>query len=149
LSNPDVIAVIALLDLYGPTFYNPLKHTVSERYVWAKTELENKVQSNRFFQYFAVHEVEAWLLSNPNIFPDYFSRADLKRVEHPETVNFEEPPSKFLNRVYKSKTGQSYKKVSQGQQLFKRLDPSIAYDKCPYLKQLLDKMLEVAKLNGF
>jgi hypothetical protein len=150
LNNNDVIAVVALLDLHGPTFYPPSRQSVSDRYSWAKANLEGKVQNPKFFQFFAVHEVEAWLLSDPGIFPDYyFSSSDERRIEHPETVNFNEPPGKFLNRIYRSRTGQNYKKVSQGQQLFKKLDPLVAYDKCPYLKELLDKMLEKAKQSGF
>ena len=59
LSQPNVIAVIALLDLYGPTFYPDNKSTVEERYQWAKRNLEDKVDRPNFFQFFAVHEVEA------------------------------------------------------------------------------------------
>jgi hypothetical protein len=35
--------------------------------------------------------------------------------------------------------------VVNGKELFRRLDPNIAYGKCPNLKELLDKMLELAK----
>ena len=36
----DVIAVISLLDLYGPTFYPPDRTTVSECFLWAKKKSE-------------------------------------------------------------------------------------------------------------
>ena len=145
LDQPDVIAVIALLDLYGPTIYPDSEKGVSERFEWAKSELESKVNNARFFQFFAVHEVEAWLLSDPNIFAaDIRSRFN-KSIQRPEEVDFDEPPSKVLNRIYKEKTGHRYLKVTHGQQLFKKLDPSLAYDKCPYLQRLLDKMLEISK----
>lgn len=42
-SGSDVIAVIALLDLYGPIFYPASKQTARERYEWAKNYLEGKV----------------------------------------------------------------------------------------------------------
>lgn len=42
LSRGDVIAVVALLDLYGPTFYPDDKNTPDERYEWAKRYLEEK-----------------------------------------------------------------------------------------------------------
>jgi hypothetical protein len=72
LEGPDkneVIAVISLLDLYGPTFYPDHLKKSKERYDWAKNDIEGKVNQAKFFQFFAVHEVEAWLLSEPNIFP--------------------------------------------------------------------------------
>jgi hypothetical protein len=146
LEKTDVLAVIALLDLYGSCDFPPSKHSVSERYDWAKRELESKVNNPKFFQFFAVHEVEAWLLSNPDIFPSQI-KSSINKAPRPEEVDFDEPPSKLLNHIYKIKTGRNYKKVTQGQQLFKKLDPDTAYDKCPYLKQLLDKMLEISDTN--
>jgi hypothetical protein len=149
LEKNDVMAVIALLDLYGPAIYPPQKTGVNERYEWAKNGLEKKVGNPRFFQFFAVHEVEAWLLSDPSVFPQEIRNSFNKKIAQPETVNFDEPPGELLNRLYLAKTEHRYKKVVQGQQLFKKLDPFIAYNKCPYLKRLLDKMLEIASGNGF
>jgi hypothetical protein len=65
----DIVGVIALLDLYGPTIYPSGKRTAKQRYEWAKGELEGKVNHDRFRQFFAVHETEAWLLSDPDLFP--------------------------------------------------------------------------------
>jgi hypothetical protein len=144
LEKSDVIAVVALLDLYGPAIYPADKVSVAERYKWAKTYLEGQVNSPRFFQFFAVHEVEAWLLSDPQIFSFEIRNSLGKKSEHPETVNFNEPPGKLLDRLFKQKTEHTYKKVTQGQQLFKKLDPFVAYGKCPYLKQMLDKMCDIA-----
>jgi hypothetical protein len=67
-SQKDIIGVIALLDLYDPTFYPKDKTTALERYHWAKEELERQVGHPKFRQFFAIHEVEAWLLSEPNLF---------------------------------------------------------------------------------
>lgn len=147
VERAEVITVIALLDLYGSCTFPPSKKSVSERYDWAKHELESKVNNAKFLQFFAVHEVEAWFLSNPDIFPSQVKSSINNKTHRPEEVDFDEPPSKLLNRVYRLKTGRDYKKVTQGQQLFKKLDPSNAYDKCPYLKQLLDKMLELANAH--
>jgi len=60
-------------------------------------------------------------------------------------VNFDEPPAKLLERLYSMHTNRSYKKVVNGKELFGKLDPNIAYQKCPKLKELLDKMFELAK----
>jgi hypothetical protein len=148
LGGPDqneIIAVISLLDLYGPTFYPINLKKSKERYDWAKNDIEGKVNQAKFFQFFAVHEVEAWLLSEPDIFPVDVKRAFPRKISHPETVNFNEPPGKLLERLYPLHVGRSYKKVVNGKELFGKLDPSIAYSKCPSLKELLDKMLDLAK----
>ena len=140
----DIIAVISLLDLYGPTFYPTHLTDSKERCLWAKKELESRVGHPRFFQFFAVHEIEAWLLSEPGIFPSDVKRALPEKIRHPENVNFDEPPAKLLERLYPQNIGRSYKKVVNGKELFRKLDPNIAYGKCPNLKQLLDKMLALA-----
>lgn len=148
LDGPDkneIIAVISLLDLYGPTFYPSNLKECKERYDWAKKEIEDKVNQPKFFQFFAVHEVEAWLLSEPNIFPVGVKGAFPAKIQHPEKVNFDEPPAKLLGRLYPLHVRRSYKKVVNGKELFGKLDPNVAYKKCPRLQELLDKMLELAQ----
>ncbi len=148
LEGPDrdkVIAVISLLDLYGPTFYPNNMKDSDERYSWGKENIEGKVCHPNFFHFFAVHEIEAWLLSDPSIFPDKIQKSFPGKVKEPESVNFNDPLGKLLERLYEKKTGRSYKKVVNGRELFHRLDPNIAYMRCPKLKELLDKMLELAK----
>ncbi|MDZ7700057.1 MAG: DUF4276 family protein [Deltaproteobacteria bacterium] len=103
LEDEDVIAVFAILDLYGPTIYPNGVRNVSERYKWAKSHLEGKVGDTRFHQHFAVHETEAWLFSNLNLFPGPIKTALPAGVEKPEEINFDEPPSKLLEKLYKEK----------------------------------------------
>lgn len=143
----DIIAVIALIDLYGPTYPKELI-TADERYDWSKKDLEKKVNHPKFHQFFAVHETEAWLLADPNLFPLEVKRALPAKAMNPETVNSTEPPAKLLEELYSLKTGRKYKKVTNGRELFGRLDPNVAYGKCPRLKELLDKMLELAGAAG-
>ncbi len=144
LKNKDTIAVVALLDLYGPD-YPVEKKTLVERYEWAKQDLEKKVNKKEFHVFFAVHELEAWLLSDPSIFPENVRKAFPGKISQPEEINFNEPPGKLLKRLYKQKIQENYKKAAYGNELFLKLDPEIAYNKCPYLKKLLDTMLELAK----
>lgn len=144
-ANDEIVAVISILDIYGPTIYPQNVASSGERYVWAKKHIEKLVGHPKFFQFFAVHEVEAWLLSEPNIFPLEVKKAFPGKIGSPETVNFDEPPAKLLDRLYFSHTGRSYKKVVNGKELFGKLDPDTAYQKCPKLKDLLDKMLELVK----
>lgn len=145
LSQDSVIAVIALLDLYGLTIYPNNKNTATERYAWAKQHLEGKVDQPNFFQFFAVHEVEAWLLCAPSIFPNSVRPLVEKLSKSPEAINNTMPPAKRLNDIYQRKTKRRYKKVTYGKDLFTKLDPNVAYKKCPRLKELLDAMLKLAK----
>jgi hypothetical protein len=141
----DVIAVIGLLDLYGASLPYPAdKTTATDRYAWAKQHLEDKVAHQQFRQHFAVHETEAWLLSSVNIFPAEIKAGLVSKTQHPEQVNFNEPPAKLLDRLYLSKTNRHYKKVVNGTELFAKLDPEIAYSKCPSVKSLLDDMQQLA-----
>lgn len=140
----NIIAVISLLDLYGPTIYPDHITHMNKRYDWAKKYIEQKVNLSKFYQFFAVHEVEAWLLSQPEIFPVKIQSAFPKKIQKPERVNFYEPPSKMLERIYSQKTHRSYKKVLNGKQLFDKLDPKMAYQKCPKLKEFFDKLFELA-----
>ena len=152
LSNPqekdDIIAVIALLDLYGPTFYPGNKATASERYSWAKAHMERQVGHPKFRQFFAVHETEAWLLSDPGIFPKGVQEALEDKYPAPEKVNSQNHPAKLLKELYKTRLKRTYVKTAEGKVLFRKLDPQTAYDKCPKLKALLDEMLSLARLAG-
>ena len=145
----DVIAVIALLDIYGMQLLYPKEiSSVEERFDWAKKHLQGEVNHSKFHQFFAVHETEAWLLSEPKLFPTEIAKILKGKAEKPETVNHDEPPAKLLEHLYISKTGHGYKKVTEARNLFPILDPDIAYEKCPYLKMLLDEMLALAKAAG-
>lgn len=152
LSGPrqaEVIAVVGLLDLYGPNFYPADKTTTEERYVWGKTQFEREVGLERFRMFFAVHEFEAWLLSQPDIFPREVKEAlPNAKTSQPERVNFNEPPAQLLDRIYKQATKKNYKKTTYGKQLFLKLDPFVTVSKCPYLKIMLDEMLQLARTAG-
>jgi hypothetical protein len=141
----DIIAVISLLDLYGPTIYPKNLTDPEKRYDWAKKHIEAKVNQKKFFQFFAVHEVEAWLLSQPEIFSSKIREAFPKKIQNPEKVNFDEPPAKMLEALYKKQTKRSYKKIVNGKELFGKLNPEIVYDKCHRFKELMDTMLVLAK----
>jgi hypothetical protein len=141
----EIIAVIGLLDLYGPRFYPVDKTTADERFAWGKDHFEKEVNLDKFRLFFAVHEFEAWLLSQPDIFSQQIKDALSNKVAQPEKVNFNEPPAQLLDRVYKQKTKRNYKKTTYGKQLFAKLDPIVAVSRCPYLKAMLDEMLFLAK----
>lgn len=143
-SGQKVVGAIGLLDLYGPTFYPSDVKTVEERYEWGKAHIEKRVDHSRFRQHFAVHETEAWLLSDPLLLPKKVSAALPSKASAPETVNFDQPPAKLLGRLYGEKLRRTYKKVTDGANLFRQLDPNVASRKCPHLKRVLTDMLALA-----
>lgn len=147
-AGADVIGVIGLLDLYGPTFYPPDITLANARRAWAKKHIETAVGHPRFRQHFAVHELEAWLLAAPTLLPADVAKALPGKCEHPETVNFNEPPAQLLERLYRAKLKRSYRKLVDGADLFRQLDPEVAAAKCPQLRALLDDMLALAKAAG-
>jgi hypothetical protein len=136
--SKDLVAVIGLLDLYGPKFFPEGMNSVDEKYLWAKQHMEDKVGSPRFRQHFAVHELEAWLFSDPSIFSEAIASEVEKVTNDPEKVNSNQPPAKFLHNLYLEKTNKTYKKVTEGNRLFAKLDPEIVRDKCPYFKLFTD-----------
>ena len=144
----DVIAVVALLDLYGLQIPYPVEaSSVAERIAWGTKHLEQQVSEARFRQFFAVHETEAWLLSQPGLFSAEVAKSLKGKAEKPELINSDEPPAKLLDRLYKTAAGRSYKKVTEARNLFPKLDPTVAYAKCPNLKGLLDAMLSMMETD--
>lgn len=85
------------------------------------------------------------MLSQPELFPDEVRRRLPDKIERPETVNFTEPPSQLLGRLYRDTLRRTYKKIVNGRELFERSDPEVAYNKCPRLRELLDEMLRLAR----
>jgi hypothetical protein len=135
------------LDLYGAPLSFPPTLTTDAKYTWAKAELEHQVGDTRFQQHFAVHETEAWLLSDLEIFPIAIRNSLESCSNRPESVNLQQPPAKRLDQLYRA-NGREYKKVEDGSALFNKLDPNRAYERCPHLKMLLDEMLTLAKSAG-
>lgn len=142
LNKARLCGVVGLIDYYGSSLQYP-HDTVEKNYVWAKRELETRVGDPRFRQHFAVHETEAWLLSDRGIFPrDIIDH--LPKTPKPEAINLHNPPSHRLKDLYWRKEGKKYKKSLDGPNLFGKLDPELAYSRCPHLKLLLDDLLGLA-----
>ena len=144
----EIIAAIGVLDLYGVDYYPSWLSSVDERYDWLCEYFRKEVNHTKFRMYCAVHELEAWILSQPQLLPPPVRRALPGRVQDPEEINFDEPPSKLLRRLYREKLQTGYKKTVDGTNLFAKLDPVGARDRCPYLRSMLDEMLDLATAAG-
>jgi hypothetical protein len=138
--------VFGLVDLYGipQSRIDLLKcATIRDKVETARAYIRNLVlplYRNRFRQHFAVHEVEAWLLACPEVWPRAV-RDEIQR-RPPEEVNFNEPPAKYLKRIL----GGRYKKKAMAMNLFPRINPQAASEKCYYLNALMQDLLRVAKI---
>jgi len=145
----EIIAAIGLLDLYQAADWPKRQRSVRERYEWAAELYEKRVAHEKFRMFFAVHETEAWLLSDAGIFPREVARR-LKPhwVAAPEKVDFSHPPASRLHSCYRFALRRQYRKATDGPNLLARLDPATAYEKCPYLKRMLDEMLAMAGETG-
>ncbi len=152
----DLIAVVGLLDLKGPEahhFYPPGVTAIQDRYEWGKRKIEQYVDHPKFHMFFAVHEIEAWLFSQPEIFPEFIREALFEGLPEPEEIDFDTPPSKRLKKTYDTLIQQksishAYRKTGHGRKFFNSLDPERAYAKCPYLRKMLDALLSVSKKAG-
>jgi hypothetical protein len=135
LDDPNCLGVIGLLDWYG---FPRNDANVEE----ARARLQASVSHSRFRQHFAVHETEAWLLSDLRLFPKAVS--PLLPKNDPEKINLRHPPSKALETAYRrALKNKPYDKI-KGARLFTELDPDLAAGRCPHLKLLLDDLLELA-----
>jgi uncharacterized protein DUF4276 len=146
--SDQTIALFALLDLYGPDFYPGHARTAMQRTGWAKAHFEKLVGHRKFRMFFAVHDIEAWFLSDLSLFPQPIRKALGSKAKNPEGVNFNSPPKKLLRRLYRDRLNQTYKEVTHGYDLFSKLDPSVAAARCPQLRAMLDEMVKLAKAAG-
>jgi hypothetical protein len=147
--NNEIIAVIALIDMYGLELeYPPEINTVQQRSQWATQFFEETVSNDKFRVFFAIHETEAWLLSDPDIFQKNIRNSFPARFNKPESVNFNEPPSVHLNGLYLTHLNQRYRKILDGTTLFEKLDPDIVCKKCPSFKLMMESLLQLARDAG-
>ena len=105
--------------------------------------MQQRVNDPRYRHHFAIHEVEAWILSQPELLPPAVAKKLPGKVAQPETVNFNEPPAKLLDRLYNEVLRKDYKKVVEGIKLFSKLDPLVVYNKCPAFKGLANDLLDL------
>lgn len=142
LRDEGTVAV-GLLDLHGPTFYPPNISTTRARYKWAKKKFEDAVGDDRFVHHFAVHETEAWIFAEPTVLPPEI-RSAIPRKD-PETINFDEPPSRLLARLYRDRLKRRYQKLIDGVPMLQRVSPDIVYERCEHFRLLADDLLRLAR----
>lgn len=145
LQRQDVLGVVSLLDLYGPTFYPDTVRSSRERWDFGRKHVQDMHPDPRFRHFFACHEFEAWLFSNPSLFPAPVRQIWPSKLKAPEEINFTQTPKTRLDALYEKALGKGYKPTRDGKALFGKLDPEAAAEKCPRLKEFLHGLLEMAK----
>lgn len=146
-NSGEIIGAVGLIDLYqSPRPENV--SSVEQRIQILRQRIIDEVAHPRFSQHFAVHETEAWLLSDLTIFPENTRSAFPGKCAMPEQVNFDEPPAALLSSIYRNRLKRPYRKVIDGKNLFLNLDPNAARKKCPYLRGMMDSMLATARAAG-
>lgn len=148
LQSPVTLAVFGLLDLHHLVLPVPYPRNASraQRIAFARNQITGLIAPGdraRFHQCFAAQETEAWLLSDPALFPDI--TLPPPAVARPEEVNDQVPPSVLLDRLLRQGGGRGYKKTTRARDLFPKLDPNVVYSKCPNFRAMLDDMLAVAQ----
>ncbi len=148
----EPVAAIGIADLKDPidhSFFPANVTTVGDRYDYGVSRIQEQVGDPRFRMYFSVHELEAWLLAQPALLPPEIQPALDEIAADPEEVNFDEPPGRLLERLFREAVNRRelrhpYRKMKHGVRFFRQLDPEIAYGKCPYLSRMLDDVLALA-----
>lgn len=146
LKPGDIGFIFGLLDLYGLPEKFIYGNNSAEKIKTARQRIEDQLPpgvKSRFAQHFAVHETEAWLLSRPDLFPGV--NIPPSWGNKPEEINFDHPPAKRLEKLYREKK-LKYKKTTMAKNLFPQLDPQLVAGKCHYLSQLLHDLLTQAQL---
>jgi hypothetical protein len=158
--SDEVTGVISLLDLYGPTFYPRDMATVQQRYGWGRAYMEDRVQryfrdngvsvelAEKYKHFFAVHEIEAWFVSQPSLFRDEVKAALAALKRKPEEINFDAPPCKLLEKLHMQLYKKRYRKTKNALNFFPKLNVDEVAAKCPYLKLMLDELVAMAIAAG-
>jgi hypothetical protein len=145
-----VVAVFTLVDLYGT---NQVQHSRDDELAQKIVNVQNWLQKGllakirkKFHPHVSVHEIEAWLLAEGNCLAKRLNDKTIQPDPQAETRNFENPPSRRLQALFKSRS-KNYLKIQDGTALFQDADFETVYTSCPYFKAFYDDLKVVAEAN--
>jgi hypothetical protein len=88
--------------------------------------------------------LEAWLLSQPDIFPAE-TRKDVQALSaKPEEVDLGQPPKRRLREIFEHRLKRGYQPRIDGAKLFRKLDPQELRNKCPLFRAMVDELAALA-----
>ena len=143
-------AIFTLIDLYGlkKNMYNLSDETrlkVEKLIKWLKDEFEEGIL-DKFHPHLAVHETEAWFLAEEKVLSKMLG-TKIKRFSNPESINFEDHPSKRLNKLFLKNLQRRYIKgglYGDDRKMFENMILEKTAEKCPYLKAFYNDLKTTA-----
>jgi hypothetical protein len=138
LRQPDVIAVFALVDLYGSGF-----NTVQQ----VKAELTRRVSRDcraQFHPHVAVNELEAWIFADEDALSNWLGHR-VGPFPTPERLNRQTPPASRLRTLTSRHAPRKLTtKRAFAQELFGQVDAEKIYQKCPNFRAFVDDLRQTA-----
>ena len=89
--------------------------------------------------FYMIQEMEAWILSQPNVLDKFYCEALSKHIPKKHAVLIAEPDRELQNITRNSRKGK-YHKVRHGAQLLQMLDAERLYANFADFKRLIDEL---------
>ncbi len=148
LGETEILAVFTLLDLQGMTY---VKHGVSDGLElkinrvrkWLRDQAKS-ADGSRFRAHVCVHQIEAWILAEGHTLAARLN-ANLEPDAEAESKNFQNPPAKRLNDLFRLHAGRSYRKIIDGTRLFAKMEFEPVYKSCQYFREFYDDLKTAAR----
>ncbi|MBD3177352.1 MAG: DUF4276 family protein [Armatimonadia bacterium] len=133
--------VVAIADLSDPQSY-PEGLDTAGKADHLKRQMAPGCTDPRVVRAVAVWDLEAWLLSEPEVFEHQEIQAAARGWgADPEMVDHQQPPGKRLEQLFPQVLGRPYQKIIDGARLFRRLTPEAAYRRCGHFRTMIDDIV--------
>ena len=148
--KPDVLAVFALVDLYGMNLVthppdDELDAKVRRVKGWLRNQIHDHGRARDFFPHVSVHEVEAWILAEGMALSRRLRDSGIRPDPQAESKNFQNPPSDRLNDLFRRIKSRRYEKIVDGTPLFKAMQFQPVYESCRYFREFYDDLRAVGR----
>lgn len=148
--KPRPIAVFTLIDLYGFNIKYGTKDSLGEKVdrvtKWLRDEVKKRakgIPENFFHPHVSVHEIEAWFFAEGKALKERLG-ASIKPDPKAEEKNFDNPPKKRINRLFRENIGKSYREKLDASSLFKNLNHNTLHNNCFYYRKFYDDLVNTA-----
>lgn len=101
--------------------------------------LEYGLKNNRDQVFYMIQEMEAWILSQPDILDNFYHEEISRRIPKKQPMLISEPDKELQNITRNSRKGK-YHKVRHGAQLLQLLDAGQLYAEFEDFKRLIDDL---------
>jgi uncharacterized protein YeeX (DUF496 family) len=147
--NEKYKAIFTLIDLYGSNRvmfdkFDDLDIKISKMKKWIEDKFDNYVLK-RLHPHLAVHETEAWFLANEEILTEIL-HVKIQKFHNPETINFEEHPSKRINKLFQKNLKRGYRKGGingDDRKILEKMSLKETLKTCPNLRLLYDDLKNI------